>query len=90
MKRTYQFSDHTLIEADKADLQQLLAQNQEYLENYTELQDDIDNSDYLVCGNGFRETKFSESFIEGQIEKYRRRIAEIQGWLDEIPSHHIK
>lgn len=84
MKRAYLFSDHTRIEADKADLQQLLAQNQEYLENYQDLWDDMDNSDYLVCGNGFRETKFSESFIEGQIEKYRRRIAEIQDWLDDL------
>ena len=53
--------------------QQLLLQN--YLDIATDMEDD---ASYVARGNGFCEAKYSEDFIEGQAEKIRNKIAELQ------------
>ena len=79
MKRTYRFSDGELIVADKMRLRQLLKDYECYLQNYTDI--DLASPEYIARGNGFCESKYSENFIENQIEKYRHRINDIQSWL---------
>ena len=40
--------------------------------NYEELDSDIDNPEYIARGNGFCDSKYSEDFIQGQLENLRR------------------
>ena len=42
----------------------------------------LDDDAYIARGNGFCDAKYSPDFIEGQQEKYRRRIADLRKWLD--------
>lgn len=81
MKHQYQFSTGERIEADITDLYVLLDKNQQYLQNYIEVSDSLDDSDYIVRGNGFCDTKFSSDFIENQIIKYQKYIQEINLWI---------
>ena len=46
-------------------------ENLQYLQNYIELMEDMDDPSYVARGNGFCDSKFSEDFLNGQIEKYR-------------------
>ena len=78
MKKRYTFSTGETIEADLEDLRRLLAENQQYLENYEEVFSSLDDDDYVARGNGFCDRKYSDDFIEGQIEKYERRVKEIE------------
>lgn len=39
--------------------------------NYEELDSDLDAPEYVARGNGFCDSKYSEDFIEGQLEKLR-------------------
>ncbi len=39
--------------------------------NYEELDSDLDSPEYVARGNGFCDSKYSEDFIEGQLEKLR-------------------
>jgi hypothetical protein len=80
MKR-YRYSTGEMIEADAEDLKRLLRENQEYLDNYLELYSSLEDDEYVARGNGFCDRKFSDDFIEGQIAKYRARIAELESWL---------
>ena len=84
MKKCYTFSTGETIEADLEDLKKLLAANQGYLENYTEVLSSLEDDDYVARGNGFCDRKYSDDFIEGQMEKYEQRIKEIKKWLQEI------
>lgn len=53
-------------------LKQLLA-------NYEELAIDmVDDHSYVARGNGFCDTKYSDDFIEHQMEQLRKRIAELE------------
>ena len=40
--------------------------------NYEELDSDIDSPEYVARGNGFCDSKYSEDFIQCQLEKLRR------------------
>lgn len=40
--------------------------------NYEELDSDIDSPEYVARGNGFCDSKYSEDFIQGQLENLRR------------------
>ena len=86
MKKHYTFSTGETIEADSDDLRRLLAENQRYLDNYEEVYSSFEDDDYIARGNGVCDRKFSDDFIEGQIEKYRARVGEIENWLAESPS----
>ena len=82
MKKHYTFSTGETIEADLDDLHRLLTENQQYLDNYEEVYSSLEDDDYIARGNGFCDSKFSESFLEAQMDKYRTRIREIDRWLD--------
>lgn len=80
-KKQYRYSTGEMIEADAEDLKHLLRENQEYLDNYLELYSSLEDDEYVARGNGFCDRKFSDDFIEGQITKYRARVAELESWL---------
>ena len=84
MKKKYVFTDGDSVVADADDLRCLLAENQQYLDNYLEVFDSLDDDDYVARGNGFCDRKYSEDFVEGQMAKYRQRVADIQLWLAEV------
>ena len=81
-KKTYHYSTGESFEADAEDLKRLLRENQEYLDNYLDLYGSLEDDEYVARGNGFCDRKFSDDFIEGQIEKYRARVAELESWIN--------
>ncbi|MBO7446446.1 MAG: hypothetical protein J6T86_08575 [Bacteroidales bacterium] len=81
MKTRYTFSSGDTIEATPEELQTLRAQYETYLQNYLELYSSMEDDDYVARGNGFCDSKFSESFLDAQIEKYRGKIKEMDQWL---------
>ena len=83
MKKTYRFSSGEIIQADRNELLALLEQYRQYRQNYVELFGSLEDADYVARGNGFCDTKYSEDFVEGQIEKYRARVKELGNWLAE-------
>ena len=83
MKKRYTFSIGETIEADLEDLKQLLDENQQYLENYEEVYSSLEDDDYIARGNGFCDRKYSDDFIEGQMEKYAQRIKDLERWIQE-------
>lgn len=80
----FRFSDGETVEVEANQLQELLKQNELYLQNYLELADEIDDPSYVARGNGFCETKYSEDFIESQIAKYRQRLQDISQWQETL------
>ena len=83
MKKRYTFSTGESIEADLEDLERLLEENQQYLDNYNEVYCSLEDDDYIARGNGFCDRKYSDDFIEGQMEKYEQRVREIEKWIQE-------
>ena len=83
MKKHYTFSTGEIIEADLDDLKTLLRENQQYYDNYEEVFSSLEDDDYVARGNGFCDRKYSDDFIEGQMEKYAQRVKEIEGWIAE-------
>ncbi len=81
MKKIYRFSSGDIIEANTEDLRALRDQYEQYMQNYQEVLGCLDDGDYVARGNGFCDAKYSEDFVEGQIEKYRQRMYEIDNWL---------
>jgi hypothetical protein len=82
MKKHYTFSTGEIIEADLDDLKTLLRENQQYYDNYEEVFSSLEDDDYVARGNGFCDRKYSDDFIEGQMEKYAQRVREIEGWIE--------
>ena len=81
MKKRFTFTTGESFEADLEDLRKLLSDNKQYLENYEEVFSSLEDDDYVARGNGFCDRKYSDDFIEGQIEKYAHCIIEIEGWI---------
>ena len=81
-KHHFTFATGESFEADIDELKQLLAENRQYLQNYEEVFDSLDDDAYIARGNGFCDRKYSDDFIEGQIAKYQQRIKEIEGWIN--------
>ena len=81
MKKRYTFSTGEHIEADFEDLQRILSDNKQYLQNCEEVFSSLEDDDYVARGNGFCDRKYSDDFIEGQMEKYAQRIKEIERWI---------
>lgn len=81
MKKHYTFSTGETIEANLEDLRRLLAENQQYLDDYEGVYSSLEDDDYVARGNGFFDRKYSDDFIEGQMEKYAQRVKEIKGWI---------
>lgn len=59
-----------------------IEQQQRLLLNYLELATDMeDDAAYIARGNGFCDAKYSDDFLQGQADKIRSRIAELQSML---------
>ncbi len=59
-----------------------IEQQQQLLLNYLDLVTDMeDDAAYIARGNGFCDAKYSEDFLQGQADKIRSRIAELQQML---------
>ncbi len=59
-----------------------LVQQQQLLQNYQELEVDIeDDAAYVARGNGFCDAKYSQDFLEGQIERISQRIDQLKSML---------
>ena len=80
----YTFTTGETFEADAEELIRLLNENRQYLENYLEVFDSLEDDEYVARGNGFCDRKYSDDFIEGQIAKYQQRISEIENWTEKI------
>lgn len=81
MKKRYMFPDGEWFEADLEDLQRLLADNRLYLDNYTDVFSSLDDDDYVARGNGFCDRKYSDDFVESQMDKYAQRVALLEKWI---------
>ena len=83
MKKRFTYTTGESFEADLEDLRKLLSDNKQYLENYEEVFSSLEDDDYVARGNGFCDRKYSDDFIEGQMEKYAQRVKEIEEWIQE-------
>ena len=83
VKQRYSFTSGESFEADFADLLEKLEQYRQYIANYQEMLDNIDDGAYVARGNGFCATQYSEDFLEAQIKKYQSRIQQLDGWINE-------
>ena len=90
MKKKYRFENDDWFEADYDELHRLLAENQQYLTNYEEVFSSLEDDEYVARGNGFCDRKYSDNFVESQIDKYAHRIEQIEGWLAEWPLVALK
>ena len=81
MKKQYIFYSGDTLEASHEELQALRSEYESYLQNYQELFGSMEDAEYVARGNDFCDSKYSESFLESQMEKYRRRIEDIDRWL---------
>lgn len=87
-KHHFTFATGENLEADLDELKQLLAENRQYLQNYEEVLDSLDDDAYIARGNGFCDRKYSDDFIEGQIKKYQQRVNDIERWIAKIDSEN--
>ena len=78
MKKHFTFSTGETIEADLDDLRRLLAENQQYLDNYEEVYSSLEDDDYIARGNGFCDRKYSDDFLQMQIAQLTARAAAIR------------
>ena len=83
MKKRYTFSSGDSIEADLDDLKRLLVENQQYVSNYEEVLSSLYDDDYVARGNGFCDRKYSDDFVESQLEKYTQRVNHLENWIKE-------
>lgn len=81
MKKKFTFSTGESFYADLDNLKRLLAENQQYMENYEDVFSSLEDDDYVARGNGFCDRKYSDDFIESQLEKYTKRVEELKKWI---------
>ncbi len=81
MKKTFSFAPNETFGASLEDLYTLRERYEQYLQNYAELVCSMEDDAYIARGNGFCDSKFSESFLEEQMAKYRTRIEMINQWI---------
>ena len=73
------FNSQTIYNMTPEEIIKELEQQQLLLNNYLDLTTDMeDDASYIARGNGFCDAKYSEDFLQGQTEKIRKRIAELQ------------
>ena len=82
-KQHYTFISGESFEADLAELLEMREQQRQYITNYQEMLDNIDDGAYVARGNGFCATQYSEEFLEAQINKYQSRIQQLTSWIGE-------
>lgn len=78
---TYRFTDGDTVTIENEKLADLLQQNKLYLQNYLEVEEDLDDPSYIARGNGFCDAKYSEDFVQSQIAKYEQRIRDVERWM---------
>lgn len=67
----------------KDEIQAELERQRNLLVNYEELMVDVeDDSAYVARGNGFCDAKYSEDFLQGQVDAIRQRIIELEKMLE--------
>lgn len=52
--------------------------------NYEELDCDMDNPEYIARGNGFCDSKYSEDFIQVQLDNLRRERLMLEDLLSTL------
>ena len=62
----------------KEEIVSKIRQIEQAIENSEELDSDMDNPEYVARGNGFCDSKYSEDFINGQLEKLRKEKEELE------------
>lgn len=77
----YIYTDGETVKTERQDLPDLLKHNQELVQNYLEVLDDLEDPSYVARGNGFCDAKYSEDFITNQIRKYQQRIKDVKLWI---------
>lgn len=83
MKKTFKFDGETLpFEADLEMLKAKLAEIQQLINSYQEVESDLDSPEYVARGNGFCDAKYSEDFIEGRIADLTAKAEQIRTWID--------
>ena len=83
MKKTFKFDGETLpFEADLDILKSKLAEIQQLINSYQEVESDLDSPEYVARGNGFCDAKYSEDFIEGRIADLTAKAEQIRTWID--------
>lgn len=83
MKKTFKFDSETLpFEADLEMLKAKLAEIQQLINSYQEVESDLDSPEYVARGNGFCDAKYSEDFIEGRIADLTAKAEQIRTWID--------
>ena len=66
----------------REEIQKEIEQQRKLLLNYEELEVDMeDDAAYIARGNGFCDAKYSEDFLQSQVDKIRARIAELESNL---------
>ncbi|MBQ9472782.1 MAG: hypothetical protein IJU81_00050 [Bacteroidales bacterium] len=55
-----------------------IAELRRLLANYEELAADQDDDAYVARGNGFCDSKYSQDFIEGQIERIKAELSRLE------------
>lgn len=84
MKKYYRWRNETVgFYADVDDLKQKLQKLYDLLQNYQEIETDLDEDAYVARGNGFCDAKYSEIFIENQINHIQDMIAQVEQWMKE-------
>ena len=64
---------------DREEIINELERQRKLLLNYEELEVDMeDDAAYIARGNGFCDAKYSEDFLQGQEDKIKARIAELE------------
>lgn len=72
---------------DKQMLQSELAEQRRILDGYLDLiADQADDESYVARGNGFCDAKYSDDFLQGQIDKIRQKIASLEKQIKNTPA----
>ncbi|MBO4739186.1 MAG: hypothetical protein J5606_06450 [Bacteroidales bacterium] len=82
MTKRFKFEGETLsFTADLETLKRKLAEIKQLINNYQEIESDLDSDAYMARGNGFCETKYSEDFIDSRIDDLSRKAEQLETWI---------
>ena len=85
MKKPVCFDGDTLpFQADLQDLKAKLAEIQQLIDNYQEVESDLDSPEYVARGNGFCDAKYSEDFLDGRIADLQSKASQLERWIAEF------
>lgn len=77
MEHTLKTGERIRIES-VAEIEAHLRRVAQAIDNYEELDSDLESAEYVARGNGFCDAKYSEDFVEGQLAKLRSQKAELE------------